>query len=352
MAGCGCGALLGAAFVAAMIFAVLEDPDFFRREFATETAFTPERAKAARDSLSSLDMGAVARAPARDGYTLPPRGRANGAATAVLVWTDSAFVHGIIAFGDTFPDGDRARRRWVAAAAWDVVDSLRAAALNRWDLDAALPGEEDRALWPTGVLPTTRAVLARARLAEVRGEAAEADTLVRAVVTVGRHLQRDYRLSHVLLGARIEWEAFHVLAGVEAQGGRRVATPATVAALARAEVAARAAERAYRLITVAGALADNCPDLLGVARDRAVPLPLRHAAVWAIGYGWALAPGEQTSVDSRRGHALADLAEGDVPPQLRRAVALGRQAVELSLFRRFDLMTRVQAARAAWRLAG
>ena len=352
MAGCGCGALLGAAFIAAMIFAFLEDPDVFRREFATETAFTPARAEAARDSLSSLDMGVVVRTPPRDGYTLPPRGRANGAVTAVLVWTDSAFVHGIIAFGDTFPDGDRARRRWVAAAEWDAVDSLRAAALRRWDLDSALPADENRVLWPTRVLPGTRAVLARARLAEVRGEAAEADTLVRAVVTIGRHLQRDYRLSHVLLGARIEWEAFHVLAGIETQGGRRVATRGTVAALGRAEAIARDTERAYRLITVAGALADNCAELLAVARDRAVPLPLRHAAVWAIGYGWALAPGEQTQVDGRRGRALADLAVGDVPPQLRRAVAAGREAVELSLFRRFELITRVQAARAAWRLAG
>ncbi|HEV8266032.1 MAG TPA: hypothetical protein VGQ06_13865 [Gemmatimonadales bacterium] len=359
LAGCGCAALLGVVTAVGVVIAVLEDPDLLRTDLATEQHFRPEYARAALDSLRAPDLQPIGGAPAVDRYTLRPRIQGNGALTAALVWTDSAFARGsVVPFGDTFPDGDWRRRRWVASGDWDVVDSLRAAALRPWDLAATLPSGDSASdvtaeLWSAmRVLTATRAVLARARLADVRGDAAEADTLVRAVITIGRHLQRDYRLYHFVLGARMEREALHALRAIEEQGGRRRATAPTQAALARANQLVAAAERAYRLLTVAGALGDNCPVLEGLARDRGLPLAVRHQAVLAIGYGWAFASVEQAKLDARRSTALADLARAALPGELARAVRGARRVAEFSVFKRFDVAARQQVLWRAWGWAG
>ncbi len=353
LAGCGCGGLLAAAVVVAAVVAVLADPDTFRAEFTAEQGvFAPARARAALDSLRPADIVVVARLPAGDPFTLPSRRAGDGAATAVAVWTDLTFAHGFILFGDTFPDGDRRRRRWIEAAQWDVVDSLRAAAFRSWRLADALraahpgPGGAEP-LTPPRVLSATRAVLARARTAAGRGDAAEADTLARAALTIGRRLQRDYRLRHVVLGARIEREAFRVLVGIHA--GRRAVTGGGVA---RADTALAAAERVYRSLVIAGALADHCPELVALARDTTLPLSVRREAVLAIGYGWVFAPAEQRKIDARRGKALADLGAGNLPPELREAVAAGRRVYGLSLFQRLEAAAAVRSAWSAWRWAG
>jgi hypothetical protein len=329
---------------------LIEDPDFFRSELATTPgAYSPDRARAALDSIRGLDFAVIAHLPTVDRYTLPAQRAGDGAATASLVWTDLAFAHEFIVFGDTFPVDDRRRRRWIEAAQWDVVDSLRAAALRSWPLERALraadsTAEEGEPLTPPRVLSATRAVLARARTAAALGDSAEADTLARAAITIGRRLQRDHRLHRVLLGARIEREAFGVLAGI-APAAR------TAAALARADTAAAAVALAYRSLVVAGALADHCPELFALAHDPEVPLAVRHAAVLAIGYGWVFAPAEQQKIDARRGKALADLGSASLPLELREAVEASRRAHGLSIFRRIETAAYVRAAWSAWRWA-
>ncbi|HEY3280582.1 MAG TPA: hypothetical protein VGJ83_08715 [Gemmatimonadales bacterium] len=347
-----CAGLLGALMAVGVATVLVQDPDFFRNEFATEPgAYTADRARTALDSLRRLDFGVIARLPAVDRYTLPARRSGDGAATAALVWTDLAFAHEFIVFGDTFPDDDRRRRRWMEAAQWDVVDSLRAAALRSWRLEGAFRapdsiGGDGEALTPPRVLSATRAVLARARTAAARGDAAEADTLARAAITIGRRLQRDHRLHRVLLGARIEREAFGVLAAIDTG-------PRTAAALARADTAAAVVALAYRSLVVAGALADHCPELSALARDPDVPLAVRHAAVLAIGYGWVFSFAEQQKIDARRGKALADLSgPPPLPAELREAVDAGRRVHNLSLFRRLEAAAYVRAAWSAWRWAG
>jgi hypothetical protein len=148
------------------------------------------------------------------------------------------------------------------------------------------------------------------------------------------------------LGARIEREAFGVLAAIDTG-------PRTAAALARADTAAAVVALAYRSLVVAGALADHCPELSALARDPDVPLAVRHAAVLAIGYGWVFSFAEQQKIDARRGKALADLSgPPPLPAELREAVDAGRRVHNLSLFRRLEAAAYVRAAWSAWRWAG
>src|SRR5207247_1577192 len=73
---------------------------------------------------------------------------------------------------------------------------------------------------PIPVLSAGRALLARGRWDVEHGRPADADSVVRAAITVGRHLQDDLALPHVVLGARIEREAVQMLAAVYHNAGR------------------------------------------------------------------------------------------------------------------------------------
>lgn len=356
MAGCGCAGLLGAISVIGIVIAVLEDPDVLKNEFRSDDYFLPERAVASIDSLRALDLRPLRRRPPDDGLTLHGRGSGNGAATAIRLWIDTGFYRPLVPFGDTLPDGDRRKMRWTNSETWNVVDSLRAAALRPWDLRAALgrgqPTDSGYGVFAPRVFTTTRAMLARARVDGVRGKSGEADTLTRAVITIGRYLQGDSRLYHVLLGARVEREALYVLRAIEEQGGLGHPSPRTLAALSRADDVVTAAEGAYRFLTAAGALPHNCPALADLVRDPALPLAVRQAAVHAIGFGWAFSSLEQASIDDRRGKALAGLADAELPPELHTAVRVARSVVDLPLFKRFVVGAQQQFIWRAWRTAG
>lgn len=352
MAGCGCAVLLGLVTAAGFVIAILQDPDLLRREFTVQqdTYFPPSRARAALDSLHAMDLEPLRRAPANDAYTLRPRQSGDGAVIAVEVWSDS-LERGFILFGDTFPDGNVRRQRWIAAADWSAVDSLEQAALRSWDAGLTIALRTDRVLVPTQVLSATRAVLARARLADVRGDAAEADTLVRVAITIARHLQRDYRLYHVMIGARVEWEALHVLANIEEQGGRRPVSARTRAALARADTLVTATQLVYRSLITAGSLAEQSPALIAFVTNAKLPLAVRHQALLAVGEGWAFSQREQAaSVEARRA-ALATLEDRALPEPLSTALREARRDVALPFFQRVEVAARQRVRWTSWALA-
>src|SRR2546422_1011481 len=121
----------------------------------------------------------------------------------------------------------------------DEPSSLLAAARRPWRpgwTPVARPDAER--VWrgllsPVAVISSARDLMGGARLQEQQGRRARADSMVRAVVTLGRRLQQDVAAPHVTLGLRVEGDALHVLARMYDRWGRRPARDSALAAAAR-----------------------------------------------------------------------------------------------------------------------
>jgi hypothetical protein len=190
---------------------------------------------------------------------------------------------------------------------------------------------------------TTRAMLARAAAPAVPRDSAE--RLARAVVTIGRALQRDQSLVHVVTGLRIERDALAFLArrgSTEAQGS-----------LPEVERALALGLRGLHLIRIAGALPAHAAVLVQGAGDATLPLAVRREMLVAIGYGWAL-NAQETGALARprdRGAALAALKPASLPAALRPALATARQGAELAVSTRVIVGPEYQTLTAGLRMA-
>jgi hypothetical protein len=310
------------------------------------------------DALDSLDaVRAWYRATANAGaaYAFAPRGSTDGAEPVLAVWRDSSQAL-LIPLGDTFPVDSRQYRTWGRLVDWVMVDSLVAAARRPWrsgwsPIAAADSGRVWRGLLsPVVVVSTTRQVLAAARHEERNGRRARADTLVRAVVTLGRRLQEDVATPHVTLGRRIEYDALGVLARMYGRWNRPAARDSAAAALARADTDLVRWRAALRLIQTAAVLPEHAAAIAKRAEDPTWPLALRGEMVLAIGFAWAYNGLEVTTgPDRRRRAALAELARAPLPVILAKTLRAARAAAAGSLASRFEASTRYRnLAQAEW----
>jgi hypothetical protein len=307
LASCGCGTVLLAGMAVAVVFGLREvNRGGLGSEFTRDIWYTPSHARAALDSLAELDFALVDLPSPHD---LQRRTRAgNGALAAIALWQDSLYTRINIPLGDSLPKDSQRRANWLATAEWTAVDTLLDAARLPWRLTGgALPGPDSTGrlmramLDPRPVLWTTRATLARAEVVSKRSPAL-ADTLTFAVITIGRRLQEDALLPHVLLGLRIERDALEML------NRRRLDAGRDTEALEEAEIVLR---QAARVIRHAGSLAENAPELARLARDPDLPLAIRSETAIAIGYGWALSPAEGAVINPLRRSALESIATRD-----------------------------------------
>src|SRR5437016_8402210 len=216
----GCG---GAVRVP-LIVAVLMTPHAGRGR-SRRAEPSPLPSPAALDPLAAERAWYHGQPPAGTAYALRPAGAGAGARAALSIWRDTASMVWI-PFGDTFPANSRQFRSWGQDVDWQDVDSLLAAARRPWRPGwSPLATPDAERVW-RGLLPqaaflvTARRRMGGARLQERLGRRARADSMVRAVVTLGRRLQQDVATPHVNLGLRLERDALHVLARMYARWGR------------------------------------------------------------------------------------------------------------------------------------
>ncbi|HEX4601381.1 MAG TPA: hypothetical protein VH116_08310 [Gemmatimonadales bacterium] len=328
IAGLGCGAVVVALGVVGFVLALRLGPE----PPPARLPVNRWQSAAALDSLRRVDWVAVLAHPPRDTLLLRPHGRGNGALVAWTLWRDTLVSPVAFAFGDTAPQDSPARHAWLATARSPVVDRVLVAATLPWD-PAAVPPVDSGNAYRGGidagrVLFTTRATLAAARRARDTHAPARADSLVRAVVSLGRRLEDDSMLARTALGLRLEFEALSMLELRD-----------SAAARARVATALRATERVLALFRAAGADGAHSDTLAAWARDRGLALPLRFECVIAVGYGWLGTPNEMLyGLDARRRRGLESLDGSPLPPTLRAAVAAGERAVRLPVAARIALV--------------
>ncbi|OLC03623.1 MAG: hypothetical protein AUH78_18680 [Gemmatimonadetes bacterium 13_1_40CM_4_69_8] len=354
LAGFGCAGVLAVLVVAAL----LSVPRFDSEDLAKPSRYSAGHAAAALDSLRTETLPALDGLRHDDRYVLRPRPRPrppplprsgrDGAVAAVRVWRDPEIALERVPYGDTAPLGSAERRQWMATAQWAQADSLLEAATRPWGrvsaVLAALDSSDDPflpVLDPLPVLSAARALLARARWDVEHGRPADADTAVRAAITVGRHLQDDLALPHVVLGARIEREAVHMLAAVYHNAGRFAQRDRADAYLARVDSNLAALRHGLSQIRAAGALADNAAALVGWARHDALPLAVRRELILAVAFGWAYSdPETRGGPGDGRKEALAQLAGAGLPAELAGIVRRGTAAFGYNLLRRLTVAWR------------
>ncbi len=344
LGGFGCAGAL-AIFVVAALLSV---PHFDSENLAKPSRYSAGHAAAALDSLRTETLPALDGLRHDDRYLLHPRarplprGRRDGAVAAVGVWRDPEIALERVPYGDTAPLGSAERRQWMATAQWAQADSLLEAATRPWGRVSAVLAVLDSSddpflpvLDPIPVLSAARALLARARWDVEHGRPADADTAVRAAITVGRHLQDDLALPHVVLGARIEREAVHMLTAVYHNAGRFAQRDRADAYLMRVDSNLAALRHGLSQIRAAGALADNAVALVGWARHDALPLAVRRELILAVAFGWAYSDPETRGgpADGRK-EALAQLAGAGLPAELEGIVRHGTAAFGYNLLRR------------------
>jgi hypothetical protein len=275
-------------------------------------------------------------------------GTGNGATLAVKTWTNPRALAPSVPYGDTATDTVRVQR-WRAAADYRGIDTLVKAAGLPWRLAAALASLPDtsrgilsRTINPYAPMTTTRAMLARADAVD------PLDSLLyisRAVITIGRALQSDLSLVHIVTGLRIERDglAFLVRRGL-----------ADSQALAGVERALATGLRGLHLIRIAGAMPTHAATLAQAASDATLPLAARREALLSIGYGWAFNAQESGSLNRRpeRKDALENLKASSLPPALRPALAAAQEGAAFGVSTRVfigpDYQTLTAALRMAW----
>lgn len=304
--------------------------------------YAPEQAAAARDSLREL----------RGRFTAPRTGEATRhdddlwkvalAATRSEQWQAGVPA---IPYGDTFPPGAAPRDEWLEAAGWTAVGVVlgwhEAAHARRSDTISQSFRTD-----ANFILSITRALHARARLSlETPSQPAAAASAERAALAIGRGLEAEPDLEHVLLGARVVREALQFLATRSALATRvGVSSPATALVDADADVADLRTVR--RLMGMAGALADNCAELEAWAREQDLPVAVRREAVRAIAYGWVFNRLEPVyGLGGERARGLAALAALDLPAPVAAAVRDGQAVAQLGVAQRFARSLEYRALR-------
>lgn len=340
-AGFGCvGAL-----VVLMVIALLLVP---RPEFnqpRDPALYTPGQALAARDSLEVLRARFAAPRERSTNLRYGPLWK-----TALMVMRMERPLGGFRAlpYGDTFPAGSDARREWMEAADWRAVSVL----LGR----AAGHGERPDAVDSVRILNQTdanmlvsiaRALHARARrLLSPPLQRVEAARAEREVIAIGRGLENEPDLAHVIVGVRIVRDALKFLSSAPSLDGRVVRDPG--GALARADSDLYELRGARRWMPAAGSLIDGLPTLESWARDTALVPAIRLEAVQAISYGWVFSPREPTyGLSAERGRILAALASLDLPPSVAAGVREGQQVQRLGVAKRFARSFEYRAERDA-----
>jgi len=154
--------------------------------------------------------------------------------------------------------------------------------------------------------------VAASEIVEARGDAREAERLLRSAAGFGEHLTRDRRVENLSLGAEVAGRASAALARLYGRQGRKdLARRAEAAAVACDEIAARAATVALALrraaVTPSGAgfLARELPGMRLPA--------LRAETLSALGRGWCYNMRERMLGPSavRREALKAELATAD-----------------------------------------
>lgn len=339
--------IIFAGFGCAGVFVILAAIGFLlapRSEFehpTEEPLFAPLQASAARDSLQAL----------RSRFAAPRRIAADRPDTTA--WRLALFemrterpLIGIRAlpYGDTFPASTDERKEWIESADWRAVLVLlgRAAARgDRGDTAQALDQMDANLL-----LSVARALHARARSAlTAPPRLDEASAAERAAISIGRGLEGEPDLVHVLLGARVLRDARQFLATVPALSGRLgVRDPA--AALARGDSDLIELRAVRRWMPVAGSLAANAAALASWARNTALLPAVRREAVEAIAYGWVFNTREPLyGLGSERADALAALAALDLPAPVAAAVRDGQAVQRLGVAQRFARSVEYRTAR-------
>ena len=328
----------------AMVVGLRELTNSGQPDFVSDMWFTPSHARAALDSLADLDFKRADR-PAGP-YVLRPRGTVNGAIAAVALWRDSLYARVSLAYGDTLRATSPRRANWLASADWTAVDTLIAAAPQPWRLTGDALGGPDSTgrllsalLAPGPILTTTRAMLARARRSAEQTPR-RADSIVVAAITIGRRLQEDVLLPHVLIGHRVEGEALDMLIELQLEADRDTETLEEYQD--DREDGESVLRQAFRLIRHAGSLAELAPGLARLAGDPKLPLAIRSELVLAIGYGWALTPAESGVISPLRRDALESLARRDTSG-LAAVVRAATSAVRTGFTRRLILSNEYQA---------
>jgi len=315
----GCG---GAVVVAIVLMVLTTQRSGFGRRMLDEPSTL--HSTAALDSLDTVRAWYARPLPDQAGaaFTLRSVGGGDGAPAALAIWRDSADARWV-PFGDTFPADSRQGRAWSLRVAWDEADSLLAAARRPWRPGwTPLARPDAERVWrgllsPVAVVSSARALMGGARQREQQGRRAQADSMVRAAVTLGRRLQQDVAAPHVTLGLRLEGEALHVLARMYARWGRGPARDSALAAATRADSLIARWRDAVRIIQTAAVLPDHAAILATAIEDPAWPLALRAEMVLAIGFAWAYNGTELTAgVDAHRRAVLDELAGKRLPRAL------------------------------------
>jgi hypothetical protein len=197
-------------------------------------------------------------------------------------------------------------------------------------------------------LSLTRALHARARLAlESPAAPAIAVAAERVALVIGRGLETEPDLEHVLLGARVVRDALQFLATAPALA-RRVGVPSPEAALAQADSDLADLRAVRRLMGAAGALADTGAELEAWAREATFPVAVRREAVRSIAYGWVFNRLEPLyGLNRERARSLETLARLDLPPPVAAAVRDGQAVARLGVAQRFAATLDYRGARDA-----
>ena len=339
----GCAGAVVVALVVVVVATQHEGGGFGRLMREEPSTF---RSSAAVDSLAAVRAWYQRPADAGGAFALRPRGSGDGAPIALAVWRDTVGA-AWRPFGDTFPQGSRQYQSWGRNVASDDVDSLLAAARRPWrtgwsPLAAPDAGQVWRGLLsPVVVVSSARELMSGARLEEQQGRRARADSMVRAVVTLGRRLQEDVATPHVAFGLRLERDALHVLAGMYGRWGRSPASDSARAAEVRADEGIARWRNAVRLIQTAAVLPDHAAALAAAAADPSWPLALRAEMILAIGFAWAYNGSEVAKgIDANRRVVLDALADERLPPALAAALGAARAAAAMDFKGRIESSVR------------
>jgi hypothetical protein len=340
-AGFGCAGVIVALMVVALVLvprSELEQP-------GDPALYAAEQAVSARDSLAALRPGFAA-----------PRGRAADQ-TGAAFWKAALSVmraerpeagFRVLPYGDTFPPAASQRGEWIASARWSAVRIVLGQPAAHGQPTDTVP--QSFRVDATLILALSRALHARARVAlDSPSQPAVAASAERAALSMGRGLETEPDLEHVLLGARVVRDARQFLATVPALA-RRIAVLDSGGALAQADSDLAELRAARRLMGMAGSRADNCVELDAWARDGAIGVATRREAVRAIAYGWVFNRLEPVyGLNRERARSLEALAALDLPAPIAAAVregqAVQRLGVAQRLARSFEYrMTRDAAA--------
>lgn len=325
-AGFGCAGVIVALVIVSLV--LVPHPELDRP--GDPTLYTAEQAVAGRDSLHALHARFAAPREAA-----APRTAAFWQVALIAMRGESGQSRFVpLPYGDTFPAGARQRGEWLAAARWRAVDVVlgRAPAYATKSDTLSQSFRIDANL----TLSLTRALHARARLAvESRSQPALAAAAERAALVMGRGLETEPDLDHVLLGARVVCDALQFLATTPSlASGVGLPNPGT--ALTRADSDLVELRAVRRLMGAAGALADNGTELEAWARDPALGVAVRREAVRSIAYGWVFNRLEPLyGLSHERARSLAALAALDLPAPVAAAVRDGQAVVRLGVAQRF-----------------